>query len=146
MPAALARASACACGLSEPTATTSMPSRPCTRSRMACRLVPVPEARTPTLTPSPDPDTCPSRHLELRELPPGGHERAGAEQCVHPREDHLGAEVRPRAVRLQPVVGVLDDDLRAPAAQDLDRPGAADRRLGRAHDVEDRLVERPEVA
>ena len=35
-----ARCSACASGLSEPTPTTSIPSRPCSRSRIACRLVP----------------------------------------------------------------------------------------------------------
>ena len=35
-------------GLFEATPTTSIPSRPCSRSRIACRLVPVPEARTAT--------------------------------------------------------------------------------------------------
>ena len=45
-PAARARSSARAPGLSEPTPTTSIPSRPCSRSRIACRLVPLPEART----------------------------------------------------------------------------------------------------
>ena len=44
-----ARSSALAPGLSEPTPTTSTPSRPCSRSRIACRFVPVPEARTTSL-------------------------------------------------------------------------------------------------
>src|SRR5579859_1972709 len=49
MPAACARASACACGLSDATATISMPSRPWTLSISACRLVPAPDARTAIL-------------------------------------------------------------------------------------------------
>src|SRR3954447_13699137 len=42
------RSNAPAAGLSEPTPTTSIPSRPCSLSRIACRLVPLPEARTTT--------------------------------------------------------------------------------------------------
>ena len=45
-PRPAARSSAHASGLSEPTPTTSIPSRPCSVSRIACRLVPLPEART----------------------------------------------------------------------------------------------------
>src|SRR4051812_30913476 len=51
MPAASARRSAPASGLSEPTPATSIRSpeavsAPCSWSRIACRLVPAPEART----------------------------------------------------------------------------------------------------
>ncbi len=50
-PAADARSSAGAAGLSDATATISMASRPWTRSSSACRFVPVPEARTATFKP-----------------------------------------------------------------------------------------------
>ena len=48
MPASVARSSAIAPGLSEATATTSIPSSPCTVSRIAWRFVPVPDASTAT--------------------------------------------------------------------------------------------------
>src|SRR3954451_16994635 len=46
MPAAAGRSSAPAPGLSEPTPATSTSPCPCSWSRIACRLVPLPEART----------------------------------------------------------------------------------------------------
>ena len=70
-------------------------------------------------------------------------ERSGPvrEQLVDAAE-HVGrAQVRERAVGGELVVGVLDDHLRAPAAQDLDRARATDRGTRRADDLEDRLVE-----
>src|SRR5262245_51173509 len=99
MPSAPARCSAWASGLSEPTATTSA-SRPWTRSKIAWRLVPAPEASTPTFT-----------------QPPisGSARRSSAaclgEQRVDTGEDVLVAQVRERAVVRQAVVGVLLHDL-----------------------------------
>ena len=45
------------------------------------------------------------------------------------------------SVQRQRVLGVLDDHLRAPTAEDLDRPGPADRRPRRAHDLDDRAIQ-----
>ena len=58
----------------------------------------------------------------------------------------VGAQVRVRAVVGQAVVGVLRDDLRAPAAQHLDRARAPDLGLGGGDRLQDRLVEVADVA
>ena len=131
-PRSRARSSACASGLSEPTATTSTPSRPWTRSRIACRFVPSPEARTPTR----------SREPSFGKRPPV--ERSVPASSSASTRASTSAPVRcaEGAVLRQPVVGVLLDHLRAPAAQDLHRARAADGRLGRLHDGEDGVVER----
>src|SRR5919197_2955166 len=109
-------------------------SPPWTVSSSACRLVPSPEARTPTFTAGP---ACSARGSCRRPPEPqlgvgaaGRDEAALVEQLVDPREHLLGAEVRERAVGGQTVVGVLAHELRAPAAQDLDRARAADRGVG----------------
>ena len=121
MPAARARSSAGAPGLSDATATSSTPSRPWARSISACRLVPAPEARTATFMPRAASGT--GRRIE--------RSVAGGEQLRRPaRAPRRSAGARTRRSRRRRVVGVLDDDLRAAAAEDLDRPRAADRRPG----------------
>src|SRR5215218_485954 len=153
--AARARSSARASGLSEPTATTSMPARPWTRSRIACRFDPSPEARTPTFTRPPTPRGPSratirggrgSRRLQHRVVPAAGLQRAGVEQGIDPFEHGGTAQVAERAVVRQAVPAVLEQDLRAPAAQDLDRARAAERRAREGDDLDDRLVERPGLA
>ena len=74
--------------------------------------------------------------LELRVVPAGRAQAPGREQLVDARE-HLVVAAGARTSRTpgRSVVGVLHDDLRPPAAQDLDRAGAADGRLGLVDDA-----------
>ena len=126
-------------GLSEPTATTSTPSRPWTRSRMACRFVPAPEASTPTRSGL----TAASRHLQLREAPAGRAQGARRRPARRRARARPAPQVSVGAVVRQPVVGVL----RAPpssARRAGSRPPASGRprAVPRRPRLEDRLVER----
>ena len=89
---------------------------------MAWRFEPAPEARTrATLTPT----------ASFGKRPPRRAQRPAGQQRVDRRQHLLGAQVAVGAVVRQPVVGVLLDHLRPPAAQDLHAARAADRRAGR---------------
>ena len=114
-----ARASACAPGLSEPTATTSAP-----------RAVDAVEDRLEVRAGAGREDADVHATSSFGKRPPVERRRPAREQRVDRGEDLLGAQVAVRAVVRQAVVGVLLDHLRAAAAQDLDAARAPDARRG----------------
>ena len=75
-------------------------------------------------------------------------ERSAPPRAAHrpARAHRRSAGARTRRSRRQPVVRMLGDHLRAPAAQDLDRARAPDRRRALQHDIEDRVVQRRPAA
>ena len=117
----------------------STASWPCTLSISACRFVPAPEASTPTRNGSPDGHAV--GRLELGIHPARRAQAPGRDELVDARHDLRRGQVIERAVGGQAVVAALDERLRAPAAQDLDGPRAADGRIGRLDDLDDRGVE-----
>ena len=118
------------------------PSRPWSWSRIACRLVPAPEASTPTLTAGAHAHAARAVSAQLREPPAGRAQHAAVDQRVDLAQQIVGAPVVEVAVAGQLVVAVLAHDLAAPAAQDLDRARPPDARLRLAHHGEDRLLDR----
>ena len=130
-PAAAARSSAGASRLIGSTATIVTPSRPWTWSSRAWRFVPSPEAgrrRSSCRAELGEPSTRWSAGF-----PPRAADR--------PAQDLGRVQMGERAVDGQAIVGVLGDDLRATAAEDLHRASPADRGSGRDDHVENRSVE-----
>src|SRR4051794_9354274 len=107
MPTARARSSAIASGLSEATAATSTSRPPWNRSRMACRLVPAPEASTATRNGSLTASGGRPHDLELRELAAGRAQPSRVDQLVNVAEHLAGGELVEVAVSRQLVVAVL---------------------------------------
>ena len=86
-----------------------------------------------------DGDSHAARSLGKR--PPVERSVPAARSSIDPTQDLVGVQMRERPVAGQPVVGVLDHDLGATAAQDLHRSRASDRWPGALDHVHDRRVQ-----